>query len=99
MGYGNKKKLVLPWHHSTRKPLVGFLPRPNFLLKKVIYGVIFFNFLKNAIFLSDQFIRGVKKLSKKAAVVREVFREILIIYQYFILMEYLGLMERVTIDE
>jgi hypothetical protein len=52
---------------------VGFLPRPNFLLQKVIYGVIFLIFLKNAIFLSDQFIRWGEKTLKKAAVFREVF--------------------------
>jgi hypothetical protein len=73
MGYGNKKKLVLPCHHSVRKPLVGFLPRPNFLLKKVIYGVIFFNFLKNAIFLSDQFIRWGEKTLKKSSSAKRSF--------------------------
>jgi len=73
--YGNKKKLVLPWHHSARKPLVGFLPRLNFLLQKVIYGVIFLNFLKNAIFLSDQFIRRGEKTLKKSSSIFGDFTE------------------------
>ena len=73
--YGNKKKLVLPWHHSARKPLVGFLPRLNFLLQKVIYGVIFLIFLKNAIFLSDQFIRGGEKTLKKSSSIFGDFTE------------------------
>jgi hypothetical protein len=73
MGYGNKKKSVLPWLHSPRKPLVGFLPRPNFLLQKVVYGVIFLNFLKNAIFSSDQFIRGGEKTLKKTSSIQRSF--------------------------
>jgi hypothetical protein len=73
MGYGNMKKSVLPWLHSTRKPLVGFLPRPNFLLQKVIYGVIFLIFFLNAIFLSDQFIRGGEKTLKKSISIKRRF--------------------------
>jgi ABC-type lipoprotein export system ATPase subunit len=42
---------------------------------------------------------GVKKLSKKQQYSEKFFSEILIIYQYFNLMEYLDLIERVTIDE
>jgi hypothetical protein len=52
---------------------VGFLPQPNFLLKKMIYGVIFLNFLKNAIFLSDQFIRGGEKTLKKSSSIQRSF--------------------------
>jgi len=48
-----------------RNPLVGFLPRDDFLLKKVVYGLIFFDFFKNAIFLIDEFIRGVVESFQK----------------------------------
>jgi hypothetical protein len=41
----------------TIKSLVGFLPQPDILRQKVIYGTIFLIFLKNAIFLTDEFIR------------------------------------------
>ena len=55
-----------------RKLLVGFLPRDDFLLQKVVYGVIFFDFFKNAIFLIDEFIREVVKSFQKMSSVKSV---------------------------
>ena len=65
MSYGNKKILVLPYRKIMRKALVGFLPRPSILYQKMVYGIVFFNFLKNAFFLIDEFIRRVIYILKK----------------------------------
>jgi hypothetical protein len=51
---------------------VGFLPQDDFLLQKVVYGVIFFDFFKNAIFLIDEFIREVVKSFQKMSSLKSI---------------------------
>lgn len=71
----------------------------TFYSKKWFMVSFFWFFWKMRFFYLINSSDGVKKLSKKQQYSEKFFSEILIIYQYFNLMEYLDLIERVTIDE
>ena len=88
---------MAPLHEKT----IGGLPTTNklFTPKSDLWCHFFEFFEKCDFFIWSIHQMGWKNSQKKQQYSEKIFSEILIIYQYFILMEYLDLMERVTIDE
>ncbi len=88
---------MAPLHEKT----IGGLPTTTklFTPKSDLWCHFFEFFEKCDFFIWSIHQRGWKNSQKKQQYSEKFFSEILIIYQYFILMEYLSLIERVPIDE
>ena len=80
---------------------IGGLPTTTelFTQKSDLWCHFFDFFFKCDFFIWSIHQRGWKNSQKKQQYSEKFFSKILVIYQYFNLMEYLGLMARVTIDE
>ena len=80
---------------------IGGLPTTTklFTPKNGLWCHFFEFFEKCDFFIWSIHQRGGKNSQKKQQYSEKFFSKILLIYQYFILIEYLGLMVRVTIDE